>query len=262
MVLIVWFAYYHRNCSTAISKVTVESAQNESYQSLKLTAHAQQLSTGHAQEIKAKFTFESDKTFDYRKFRFLWNKSSTSCKVCEYDLDTFLNRTPIFDQCVVRWWLKRLSMGIWCLKEVGFLLQILLTTPCSIVATIEKTYVHRKGINKHALSLNKTKSRKVWLSIHLMLMFCCRFAIVTQVVLCKCNCLKLQNMKNEPFNITYMNTCHISYNTHNHQGWRACVKSCSPRLWNLSSDSKTSKRNGACKNWRHNVKVLKTLPHV
>lgn len=53
-----------------------------------------------------------------------WSKSWTSPKVCEYDLDTFLNRTPIFDQCVLRWWLKTLSMGISCFKEVGWVLQI------------------------------------------------------------------------------------------------------------------------------------------
>ena len=75
-----------------------------------------------------------------------------SSKVCECDLDSFLSRTPIFDWCVVWWWSKRLSMGISCLKEVGLFLQIVLTALQPIVATIEKTYAHSIGINKHHLS--------------------------------------------------------------------------------------------------------------
>ena len=75
-----------------------------------------------------------------------------------------------------------------CLKEIGLHLQILVTTPHSIVNTIGsslgRTHVSSEGINKHALPMTITKSGEVWFLIWFLQMFRCRFGNATQTLRC------------------------------------------------------------------------------
>lgn len=63
----------------------------------------------------------------------------------------------------------------------------LLTTPYSIVDTIEKAYVFSQITNKPALSLTLTKSAKIEFPIRFRLMLHRSLANATQVSLCESN---------------------------------------------------------------------------
>jgi len=67
---------------------------------------------------------------------------ATLHKVCMCYSDTFLNHTQIiFNRCVVRWESNNKHQKSTCMKKIGLCLHILLTTPHSIVNTIEKLYI-------------------------------------------------------------------------------------------------------------------------
>jgi hypothetical protein len=76
-------------------------------------------------------------------------------------LVTFPHQTFIFDWCMVHWWSKNKHHKNTYLKEIRLHLQILLTTPHSIVYITRRTYIFNQGINKCALPMTITKSEKV-----------------------------------------------------------------------------------------------------
>jgi hypothetical protein len=76
------------------------------------------------------------------------------CKVCGCYSATFLNRTPVFDWCVVWQGSKNKHHRDTFLKEIGLHFEVILSTTHSIVNTIGKTYVFNWGFNIHATSVN------------------------------------------------------------------------------------------------------------
>ena len=68
----------------------------------------------------------------------------------------FLIEHLIFDRCVVQRGSKNKHHEHTCSKEIGHL-QILLTSPHSIVNAIERTYVSNEGINTRALLITTDK---------------------------------------------------------------------------------------------------------
>ena len=71
--------------------------------------------------------------FYLRIYIFRFNNYHTSMR----NTLTFLNGTPTFDCCVIRWGSKNKHHKNTCLKRSGLYLQILLTTPHSTMTTIE-----------------------------------------------------------------------------------------------------------------------------
>jgi hypothetical protein len=61
-------------------------------------------------------------------------------EICGYYLATLLNRTPIFDRCVVKMTIEKQTLKDTCLKSLDYVFN-LFTFPHSLVEAIGRTYM-------------------------------------------------------------------------------------------------------------------------
>ena len=88
-----------------------------------------------------------------------------------------------------------------CLKVIGLHFQVIITTLHSTMNTTKKTYIPNWEIDKHALLITVTKSRKRSNYQHgFYICFHHRSTDAPQILLCESNRQKLENMRNEPNN--------------------------------------------------------------
>ena len=113
-----------------------------------------------------------------------WWHEFQHIEVCGCYSVTFLNWAPIFDWCVFKWKSKNKhhdKVDV-CQQENKLHFQVLSNhTTLNSEQNQEDLRIYLKIFNKHALPITTTKSRKVWFSVWLLLMFHRRFANTTQL---------------------------------------------------------------------------------